>query len=85
MSPYGPDWPVEGGTGYDFVNLVLGILIDPSSEAAFDDIYRSFAGVTQSFAEVALAGKFRIMDNEMASEIAGARPRRGAPGSCRVR
>lgn len=64
------DWPVEGGTGYDFVNLVLGILIDPSSEAAFDDIYRSFAGVTQSFAEVALASKFRIMDNEMASEIA---------------
>ena len=36
----------------------------------FDDAYRSFAGVSQSFAEIAIASKFRIMDNEMASEIA---------------
>ena len=64
------DWPVDGGTGYDFVNLVLGLLIDALSEAAFDDIYRSFAGVAQSFAEIAIASKFRIMENEMASEIA---------------
>jgi (1->4)-alpha-D-glucan 1-alpha-D-glucosylmutase len=64
------DWPIDGGTGYDFVNLVLGVLIDGSSEAAFDDAYRSFAGVSQGFAEIAIASKFRIMDNEMASEIA---------------
>ncbi len=64
------DWPVDGGTGYDFVNLVLGLLIDASSEAAFDDIYRSFTDVAQSFAEIAIASKFRIMENEMASEIA---------------
>ena len=64
------DWPVEGGTGYDFVNLVLGLLIDPSAEAAFDESYRTFAGVLETYGAVATASKLRIMDVEMASEIA---------------
>ena len=63
------DWPIEGGTGYDFINLALGVLIDPAAEAAFDDGYRTFAGVLQSFGAVAMASKHRIMDYEMASEI----------------
>ena len=63
------DWPVEGTTGYDFLNLALGVLIDPSAEAAFDETYRTFAGVQQSFGAVATASKLRIMDNEMASEL----------------
>jgi (1->4)-alpha-D-glucan 1-alpha-D-glucosylmutase len=64
------DWPIEGGTGYDFVNLALGVLIDPSAEGAFDESYRTFAGVLQNFAAVAIASKLRIMDYEMASELA---------------
>ena len=38
------DWPIEGTTGYDFTNLVLGALIDPAAEASFTDIYRRFTG-----------------------------------------
>ncbi|RBP14051.1 maltooligosyl trehalose synthase [Roseiarcus fermentans] len=64
------DWPVEGSTGYDFVNLALGLLIDPAAEGAFDDSYRGFAGARQTFAAVAVASKLRIMDHEMASELA---------------
>ena len=63
------DWPVEGTTGYDYLNLSLGLLIDPSAEAAFSDAYRAFAGADGSFDEIALASKARIMDNEMASEL----------------
>ncbi len=63
-----PDWPVEGTTGYDFVNWLLGVLIDPAAEAAFDETYRSFAGASESYASVAIASKLRIMDYEMASE-----------------
>ncbi len=39
------DWPVEGTTGYDYLNLSLGLLVDPSAEAAFTETYRAFAGV----------------------------------------
>ena len=63
------DWPVEGTTGYDYLNLSLGLLVDPSAEAAFSESYRAFAGVGESFDEIALASKVRIMDNEMASEL----------------
>ncbi|MGO9420348.1 malto-oligosyltrehalose synthase [Roseiarcus sp.] len=63
------DWLVAGSTGYDFLNLALGVLIDPSGEAALDETYRTFAGVLQNFGAVATASKLRIMDNEMASEL----------------
>ena len=29
------DWPVEGTTGYEFANLVLGLLVGPLGEAGF--------------------------------------------------
>jgi (1->4)-alpha-D-glucan 1-alpha-D-glucosylmutase len=63
------DWPVEGTTGYDFLNLVLGLLIDPAAEAAFSETYRSFAVPRNDFETIAWTCKLRIMDNEMASEL----------------
>ncbi len=43
------DWPVEGTTGYDFANLVLGFLVDPAGELAlteaYERVYRRSAGV----------------------------------------
>jgi len=64
-----PEWPVDGTTGYDFANLVLGILIDPQSQAAFDAIYTAFTGVGHDFQRMVRAGKHKIMDNEMSSEL----------------
>ncbi len=64
-----PDWPVDGTTGYDYLNLSLGLLVDPSAEAAFSETYRAFTGASDSFEEIALASKLRIMDNELASEL----------------
>jgi hypothetical protein len=63
------DWPVEGTTGYDYLNLSLGLLIDPAAESDLSDSYRGFAGATDSFEAITLASKLRIMDNEMASEL----------------
>ena len=63
------DWPVEGTTGYDYMNLSLGLLVDASAEAALSETYRGFAGAGDSFEEIARASKLRIMDNEMASEL----------------
>ncbi|ACK52281.1 malto-oligosyltrehalose synthase [Methylocella silvestris BL2] len=63
------DWQVDGTTGYDFANLVLGILINPAGEAGFTQTYKSFAGVDAPFSKIAYASKIRIMENEMSSEL----------------
>jgi (1->4)-alpha-D-glucan 1-alpha-D-glucosylmutase len=63
------DWQVSGTTGYEFTNLVLGLLVNPSGEAAFTRFYADFTGRTDSFATIVRDCKIRIMRNEMASEL----------------
>ena len=63
------DWPVEGTTGYEFTNLVLGFLVDPAGETAFTELYTQFTGAGPSFDEIVRDCKLRIMRNEMASEL----------------
>ncbi len=63
------DWPVDGTTGYEFLNLVLGLLIDPAGEAALTSQYADFTGERRQFAAIVRECKLRIMRNEMASEL----------------
>jgi len=63
------DWPVEGTTGYEFTNLVLGLLVDPAGEAALSQTYTDFIAVDAAFGEIVRDCKVRIMTNEMASEM----------------
>ena len=63
------DWKVEGTTGYDFTNLVLGVLVNPASEEAFTASYQEFTGLRAPFATIVYDCKIRIMENEMASEL----------------
>ena len=63
------DWPVDGTTGYEFANLVLGLLIDPAGEEPFTQIYSDFIGERKIFADMVRDCKLRIMRNEMTSEL----------------
>ena len=36
------DWPVHGTTGYDFVNEVTGLFVDPAAEKTFTETYQKF-------------------------------------------
>ena len=63
------DWPVEGTTGYEFTNLVLGILIDAAGEEPFTRFYEAFTGDATPFRRIMKSCKLQIMDNEMASEL----------------
>ena len=63
------DWKVEGTTGYDFTNLVLGVLVNPASEEAFTATYQDFTGLRAPFSRIVYDCKIRIMENEMASEL----------------
>jgi (1->4)-alpha-D-glucan 1-alpha-D-glucosylmutase len=63
------NWPVDGTTGYEFTNLVLGLLVDPAGEEEFTRIYADFTGQHANFAEMVRECKLRIMRNELASEL----------------
>jgi (1->4)-alpha-D-glucan 1-alpha-D-glucosylmutase len=62
-------WPVHGTTGYDFLNLLNGIFIDPDHEHAFTEIYAKFIRQRLSFEDLAYEKKKLIMSVSMASEI----------------
>ena len=64
-----PDWPIAGTTGYDFMNIVNGLFVDPTAELAFDRIYRQFAGIATNFDQFAYRAKKDIMRSSLASEL----------------
>jgi (1->4)-alpha-D-glucan 1-alpha-D-glucosylmutase len=64
-----PQWPVAGTTGYDFLNQVLGIFVDPAGEAAMTRLYRRFAGANESYDDVLYASKNRITQVNFSSEL----------------
>ena len=64
-----PDWPIAGSTGYDFVNQVLELFVDPDGEAALTRIYSRFANPDESFDDILYACKKRIMQVNLASEM----------------
>ncbi|WP_142848068.1 malto-oligosyltrehalose synthase [Telmatospirillum sp. J64-1] len=63
------DWPIDGTTGYDFANLVGGLLVDPAGEEPLSRFYADFTGQDRDFADIVRDCKIRIMENEMASEL----------------
>ena len=63
------DWPIQGTTGYDFLNQVLVLLVDPAAESAFTETYVDFSAEWRSYGEIARLAKLHIMENEMASEL----------------
>jgi (1->4)-alpha-D-glucan 1-alpha-D-glucosylmutase len=62
-------WPVHGTTGYDFLNVLNGIFVDPDHEHAFTEIYVKFIRQRLSFEDLAYEKKKLIMSVSMASEI----------------
>jgi (1->4)-alpha-D-glucan 1-alpha-D-glucosylmutase len=63
------DWPVDGTTGYDFLNRVNGLFVDGSNAAAFDDIYREFTGSGEDFASIVYRSRKQILERSFASEL----------------
>jgi (1->4)-alpha-D-glucan 1-alpha-D-glucosylmutase len=63
------DWPIAGTTGYDFLNRLNCLFIDPNGEASLDRTYERFVGQVPEFAELAYSTKKQAMDLELASEL----------------
>jgi len=63
------DWAVAGTTGYDFLNLLNGVFVDPLAEESLSRLYTRFIGRNPSFEEIAYEGRKLAMDQELASEL----------------
>jgi (1->4)-alpha-D-glucan 1-alpha-D-glucosylmutase len=63
------EWPVDGTTGYDFLNLVNGLFVDPDSLGRMDRIYRAFIGIRVSFDSLVYRSKKIVMHAALASEL----------------
>ncbi len=62
-------WPVDGTTGYDFLNQVMGLLIWPTSEIALADGYAEFTGQRDAYADVAKAAKRAALAELFGSDL----------------
>ncbi|MBX3331500.1 MAG: malto-oligosyltrehalose synthase [Nitrospira sp.] len=67
--PLPESWPIEGTTGYAFLNTVNGLFVDHTRERTFSDLYRRITGRSQSYADMVYEAKQLIMRASMASEI----------------
>jgi (1->4)-alpha-D-glucan 1-alpha-D-glucosylmutase len=65
-----PDWPVEGTTGYEFMNDVTALFADPAAEEPLTALYAELTGERRSFAEVAHEAKLEQARTTFADEAA---------------
>lgn len=62
-------WPVAGTTGYEFLNLVGGLFINPAAEAPLTQFYATFTGVSDSFQDVAREKKLLVLHEGLGSDV----------------
>jgi len=62
-------WPVNGTTGYDFLNLVNGLLISPEGLNALDSIYRDFIGERRDYAKLVHDKKIATTVESLGSDV----------------
>jgi (1->4)-alpha-D-glucan 1-alpha-D-glucosylmutase len=64
------DWPVEGTTGYEFLNDVTALFVDPAGEERLTRLYGELTGERRPFAEVAQEAKLEQARTTFAEEAA---------------
>jgi (1->4)-alpha-D-glucan 1-alpha-D-glucosylmutase len=62
-------WPIDGTTGYDFLNIVGRLLIDPAGAEPLTALYRDFSGETADFQSLVRAKKQLAMRGSLGSDI----------------
>jgi (1->4)-alpha-D-glucan 1-alpha-D-glucosylmutase len=63
------DWPVYGTTGYEYLNALNHLFVDPAGKRALDDIYALYRSQRISYDDLGYECKRVIMRVSMSSEI----------------
>ncbi len=62
-------WPVQGTTGYDFLNHVNGLFCKGENERHFDRIFKGFTAFRTPYEELRIEKKRLIMGKHMAGDV----------------
>jgi (1->4)-alpha-D-glucan 1-alpha-D-glucosylmutase len=71
-------FPVNGTTGYDFLDSVNALFVDSAGLRALDRFYRNFTGVKETFDDIAYARKKQIVHELFSGEMLSLAKRLGA-------
>jgi len=64
-----PPWPVQGTTGYDFMNALNGLFCDREGEKAFDRFYGAFTGQRQTYGDLVYSRKKLIIERHLFGDV----------------
>jgi (1->4)-alpha-D-glucan 1-alpha-D-glucosylmutase len=62
-------WPIEGTTGYEFLNDVMALCVNRAAEAAFTELYEEATGDTRRFEDIAALSKLEVAVNIFEPEL----------------
>ncbi len=62
-------WPVEGTTGYDFLNTVSGVLVAPDGMMELEKIYGEFTNEPVDFHAIAHEKKVNVTQEALGSDV----------------
>jgi (1->4)-alpha-D-glucan 1-alpha-D-glucosylmutase len=63
------DWPIDGTTGYDFLNLAGGLFVNPENEKKMTQIYETFIGKTVTIVDLMNECKRLVLTELLVSEL----------------
>src|SRR5487761_275771 len=63
------EWPVSGTTGYDFLNAVNALFVDPKGYRALEKSYRKFAALDLSFEQAWYLRKLEVMEQLFRTDV----------------
>ena len=63
------NWPVQGTSGYDFLNVALNFLLRPEGMAELDRIYADFTGQSTDFPSIAHDKKLAVTQEALGSDV----------------
>ncbi|MGD9803824.1 MAG: malto-oligosyltrehalose synthase [Hyphomicrobiaceae bacterium] len=64
-----PEWSIEGTTGYEFINLLTGLLLESDGEQTLTRAYRDFLGHDIDYEFRAAEVKREILGSNLAAEL----------------
>ncbi|MGH9166117.1 MAG: malto-oligosyltrehalose synthase, partial [Acidimicrobiales bacterium] len=64
-------WPVAGTTGYDALNRIGGLFVDPAGRQPLLDLYGEVTGEATEWAEVVAAKKHQVLHDVLGADLNG--------------
>lgn len=62
-------WPIDGTTGYDYLNEAGGLFVDPDSERALTGFYAEFTGQTTDYVALCREKKHKVLRELLGSDV----------------